>query len=128
MSMGRIVFAIVILQLAVHAQTGIITTIAGRTPINGAAVRGYDGDGGPAANSTLALANFNNQPCDPNRFEQTSHISVDPQGNLYIADSANNRVRRIDAAGTITTIAGTGEAVSGCQNLPDSPRLFGPSD
>ena len=44
----------------------------------------------------------------PTRFEQTSHISFDTKGNLYIADSNNQRIRRIDPAGVITTIAGDG--------------------
>ena len=45
----------------------------------------------------------------PNQFEQTSHIAFDAAGNLYIADSENQRIRRIDAAGIIKTIAGSGE-------------------
>src|SRR4051812_21218587 len=127
MPWARALLAALILQVAAHAQTGIITTVAGRTPVNGAPVRGFDGDGGPAIQAALALANFTNQPCDPNRFEQTSHLSVDAQGNVYFADSANQRVRRIDPAGVITTVAGTGEAVSGCPTtLPESPRLFSP--
>lgn len=68
--------------------SGIITTIAG----NGAA--GYSGDGGPATAAMLS------QPYD---------IKADAAGNVYIADVANSRVRRVDAAtGIITTFAGTG--------------------
>ena len=38
-------------------------------------------------------------------------VAVDPSGNLYIADTDNNRIRRVSAAdGTITTIAGTGDS------------------
>src|SRR2546425_9277602 len=37
-------------------------------------------------------------------------LAVDSVGNVYIADTLNNRVRRVDADGTITTVAGTGEA------------------
>ncbi len=65
---------------------GTITTVAGG---------GYDGDGGPA---TLA------------RLRQPSGVAVDPLGNLYIADSQNHRIRRVDTRGIISTIAGTGEA------------------
>ena len=64
---------------------GTVRTVAG----NG--VRGHSGDGGPAksaAVSPLALA-------------------VDPSGVLYIAELY--RIRKVDLAGTITTIAGTGE-------------------
>jgi uncharacterized protein (TIGR03437 family) len=124
MGLGRTVCAALILQVVAHAQTGIVTTIAGRTGVSG-----YDGDGRPAVEAALALGHVINQPpCDPARFEQPSHISVDAEGNVYIADSNNHRVRRIDPAGTITTVAGTGEAVAGCQQLPESPRLFGPAD
>jgi uncharacterized protein (TIGR03437 family) len=65
---------------------GTITTVAG----NGC---GYSGDGGPATGAEL---NFPNA------------VAVDNAGNLYIADTINNRVRKVAANGTITTIAGTG--------------------
>jgi len=66
---------------------GIIVTIAG----NGKA--GFSGDGGPASLSML------NTPYG---------IAIDKYENIYIADSANNRVRKISTDGIITTIAGTG--------------------
>ena len=121
-----------------HAQDGAISTIAGRTPVNGAPVRGFDGDGSAATNAALALANFVNT-CDPNRFEQTSHISLDSKGNIYFADSNNQRIRRIDTAGVITTVVGSGDPPqtdSRCQqtgSVGDSgsalaARLFNPSD
>lgn len=72
----------------VDAASGIITTYAG----TGEA--GYGGDGGPADRAALR---------EPNA------IDFDPAGNLYIADVADNRVRRVDAkTGVITTVAGTG--------------------
>src|SRR5258706_14271945 len=77
-------------------------TIAGRS------IRGYDGDGGPATAAALAFANLQNT-CDPNRFEQTSHLTVDTKGNIYFTDSNNQRIRRIDPSGNISTVAGTGE-------------------
>ena len=55
---------------------------------------GYSGDGGPAAEAQL---NF------------PAGLAVDKAGNLYIADTGNHCIRRVDASGTITTIAGTGE-------------------
>jgi uncharacterized protein (TIGR03437 family) len=67
---------------------GIISTVAG----NGG--EGFSGDSGPATSAAL------NIPSD---------VSVDPSGNLYIADAGNNRVRKVDAFGTITTVAGTAE-------------------
>lgn len=64
---------------------GIITTVAGTGQW------GFAGDGGPATQARLA---------------SPSHVALDVAGNLYIADSLNNRVRRVTPAGTITTIAG----------------------
>lgn len=66
---------------------GIITTVAG----NGQA--GYSGDGSPATNASLY-------------FPQT--LTMDAQGNLFIADSYNHRVREVDTNGIITTVAGNG--------------------
>lgn len=68
---------------------GIITTVAG----DGSIVGGFTGDGGPATTAKL------NGP---------SAVAVDASGNLYIADMSNNRIRMVNAVGTITTIAGTG--------------------
>ncbi|MEO8367863.1 MAG: SMP-30/gluconolactonase/LRE family protein [Candidatus Solibacter sp.] len=61
-----------------------------------------------AANGDIALANLQNR-CDPNRFEQTSHIFADKLG-LYLADTRNQRIRRFNPDGTATTIAGDGAA------------------
>jgi len=69
--------------------SGIISTIAGTgTP-------GFSGDGSPAT-----AAEFNNPP----------GVAVDATGNVYIADQFNNRVRKINSAGIVSTIAGTGVA------------------
>jgi PKD repeat protein len=72
----------------VHAN-GIITTAAGT------GVTGFSGDGGPAGSAEL------NTPLS---------VATDSQGDLYIADASNWRVRKVDASGTITTIAGNGTA------------------
>ncbi len=75
----------------VSAATGIITTVAGSSTC------GYGGDGGPATSAVLA----NHLP----------GLAVDQNGDLFIADYYNNRVREVAAAtGTITTIAGNGSA------------------
>jgi uncharacterized protein (TIGR03437 family) len=89
----------VLAQAAGVCQTGIITTLAGTT-------RGYSGDDGPAINAQIALANVQNE-CDPNRYEQTVHLSLDSAGNIYFADSNNQRVRRI-SKDTISTVVGSG--------------------
>ncbi|MFF8919022.1 hypothetical protein ACF08M_38435 [Streptomyces sp. NPDC015032] len=65
------------------------------TTIAGTGEYGYSGDGGPAAAARL---------CSPHG------VALDAQGNLYIADTGNQRVRRVSASdGTITTVVGTGE-------------------
>ena len=69
-------------------STGTITTIAGEGE------NGFDGDGGPAIQAQLA---------------SPTGVAVDGAGNLYLADQENHRIRQVDSAGTITTIAGRGE-------------------
>ena len=66
---------------------GIITTVAG----NGTS--GYSGDGGPAVEASL------NRPYE---------VALDVSGNLYIADSWNHCIRKVDTNGIITTVAGRG--------------------
>jgi sugar lactone lactonase YvrE len=73
----------------VDAQTGTITTIAGTGQ------PGFGGDGGPGAEAQLSVPHS---------------IDLDDQGNLYIADIGNHRIRRVVlATGIIDTVAGTGE-------------------
>jgi DNA-binding beta-propeller fold protein YncE len=81
----------------IDARTGVITTCAG----NGEP--GYSGDGGPALRARL------NEPYG---------IALDKAGNLYIADRHNHCVRRVDAAGHITTFAGDGTAGFGGDGGP----------
>src|SRR5687767_10922041 len=96
----RLCFGFALVTSMLPAQ-GVI--VAGR-----AGIQGFDGDNKPAATALISLANLRNQ-CGGGIFEQTSHISVDAKGHIYFADSANHRVRRIDPAGVITTVAGNGE-------------------
>ena len=70
---------------------GTITTVIG----GGGA--GFSGDGGPASDA---------------RIDRPQQIVVDPDGNVYFADSGNNRVRRIDTEGVVTTVAGNGRAAT----------------
>jgi streptogramin lyase len=105
---------------------GVVRRVAGkrREDPGGFFGCGYTGDGGPAADAS---------------FCQPSDVSLDPQGNVFIADTNNNRIRRIDATtGIITTVAGTGPsngfenyghgtycgdggpAVNACLNSPSS--------
>ncbi len=85
---------------------GVITTVAG----NGTA--GFSGDGGPATAATL------NGP---------EGVAVRADGAIAIADSTNERVREVDATGTIRTIAGTGTlGLSGDGGLPTAAQLSHP--
>lgn len=74
----------------IDASTGTITTVAG----NGTGA--FAGDGGPATAASLYYP---------------AGLALDAAGNLYIADSGNYRIRRVDASsGWITTVAGTGNS------------------
>jgi sugar lactone lactonase YvrE len=74
-------------------QQAAITSVAGNGRM------GFSGDGGKATDAQL------NMPF---------HCDFDRSGNLYIADTDNNRIRKVDAkTGVITTVAGNGQKVSG---------------
>ncbi|SBW29130.1 hypothetical protein FDG2_6480 [Candidatus Protofrankia californiensis] len=68
---------------------GTVVTVAGT------GTAGFTGDGGPAYQAELS---------------SPATTAVDSDGNVYVSDSSNQRIRKIDAIGTITTIAGTGTA------------------
>ncbi len=68
-------------------KNGIITTVAGT------GVMGYSGDGGPASAA---------------QFNDVETIVFDQNNNLYLADLTNAAIRKIDASGIVTTIAGNG--------------------
>jgi YD repeat-containing protein len=102
------------LYIAAYAQnrirkvspTGLITTVAG----NG--TQGYSGDGQAATKARL------NGPL---------RVAVDGQGNLFIADTGNHRIRKVNTNGTITTVAGTGVAgFSGDGGPATSAKLNNP--
>lgn len=76
---------------------GIINTVAG----DGQAA--FRGDGGPATAASLSYPNG---------------VAVDASGNLYIADTGNQRVRKVTAGGVISTVAGTGYASYGGDGGP----------
>ena len=88
-------------------RTGEITVIAGTGE------QGYDGDGLPG---TLATLHF------------PESAVADGAGNIFVADSLNHRIRKIDAqTGVISTVAGTGEpGFSGDNGPPHLAQLFKP--
>jgi sugar lactone lactonase YvrE len=85
--------------------SGVISTVAGTGAIiNGIGQGTYGGDGGLA---TSAMLNF------------PDSVAVDSAGNLYIADTSNYRIRRVDKnTGIITTVAGNG-------NVPQNKSTAG---
>jgi sugar lactone lactonase YvrE len=88
-------------------KTGLLETLAG----NGKC--GYSGDGGPATAASLK---------DP------AEVAYDRKDNLYIADAANNLIRRVDRkTGIITTVAGTRVAIYDGDGIATEKGLARPS-
>jgi sugar lactone lactonase YvrE len=83
---------------------GIIRTIAGQTRY------GYSGDGGPAVSAHL------NSPMG---------LALGPDGSVYIADSFNSRIRKVDPSGIITTVAGNGTLGAAGDNGPATQAQLG---
>jgi sugar lactone lactonase YvrE len=91
----------------VTAATGMITTIAGT------GTQGFTGDGG------IATAAEVNAP---------AAVLLDPAGNIYIADSGNNRIRKIAVTTSdIRTISGTAEGETGDGGPANLATMYGPS-
>ena len=87
-------------------SSGIISTFAG------AGIDGYSGDNGPASNAKIS---------------GPLGVAVDASGNLYIADYINNRIRKVNASGLITTIAGKGSfGYSGDGGAATNAELYYP--
>ena len=86
---------------------GVASTVAG----NG--VGGFGGDGGAAISAQLS---------------SPGGVSVDATGNLFIADTGNNRIRKVTPAGVISTVAGNGTVVGygGDGGPATSAQLHGP--
>lgn len=84
-------------------KTGQLTTVAG----NG--VKGYSGDGGPATEASL------NEPYE---------VRFDGQGNMYFVEMQNHLIRKVDAQGRISTIAGTGKPGYGGDGGPALAAQF----
>jgi sugar lactone lactonase YvrE len=90
-------------------RTGVITTFAGTGRPRGKPDRKAIGDGGPADRAVVVGARA---------------VCVDGQGNTYICEREGNAVRKVDARGIITTIAGTGQAGGTGDGGPALRALF----
>lgn len=89
----------------ISMSTGIMDTVAGT------GVAAYNADGIPALS-----ANF-----------RVTDITIDQQGNIFIADDGNDRVRKIDASGIIHTVAGTGiEGYNGDSIVATTAKVWNP--
>lgn len=95
---------------------GMIDTFAG----NG--MPGFSGDGGPAKMAQIKLPGGQSAP-------PAGRLVIDTKGQIFYADSGNNRIRKIDAAGTITTVAGNGDPTyAGDDGPATAASLARPSD
>ena len=80
--------------------------------VAGTGAFGFSGDGGPATAAQL---------------DNPRGVALDSAGNLYIADSTNNRIRQVDASGNISTFAGTGSSgFSGDGGPAAAAQIFAP--
>lgn len=82
------------IDLAKGGESSVVAGVEDRS--------GFEGDRGPASKALL------NGP---------TGLAVDPAGRVYIADTGNNRIRRVETDGTIVTLAGTGEAGANGNNV-----------
>jgi len=83
---------------------GVVTTLAGKASTFGSA----DGTGAEA------------------RFDEPFGVAVDSAGNVYVADSANHTIRKVTAAGVVTTLAGTARMTGGADGDGAAARFYGP--
>ena len=89
-----------------------VTPSGTTTILAGTRTSGFNGDGGPATKAWL---------------DTPYGVAVDHSGNVYIADSENNRIRKVDTKGIITTVAGTDKrGYSGDGGLAINAQLYAP--
>lgn len=91
---------------SVDLATGRETFVGGNDRTSG-----FAGDGGPATTA---------------KFGGPRAVALDATGNIYLADTGNNRVRKIDTAGIITTIAGTGDEADAGDGGPATSASLSP--
>jgi uncharacterized protein YjiK len=84
---------------------GVVTTLAGTAGMGGSA----DGTGAAA------------------RFYHPTGVAVDSTGNIYVADAANSTIRKVTAAGVVTTLAGTAGTSGSADGTGSAARFYGPT-
>ena len=94
---------VVCLQIFKKPPIGGVVRIAGLGP------SGSSGDGGPALNAT---------------FNSPDGLAIGSDGSLYVADLGNNKIRKIDPLGVVTTVAGTGATGNSEDNGPATSATF----
>ncbi len=97
------------LSVAGQAQTPAIEPAAVITTFAGDGTSSYGGDGGLAKNAQVG---------------RVTDVAADATGNIYIADGQNNRIRRVDRDGIISTFAGTGAAGYNGDNIPATQAML----
>ncbi len=91
-----------------RVAAGVITTVAG------SGIKGYQGDGPDATKIALS---------------SPGGVAADADGNLYIADAENNRIRMVRVDGSVRTLAGTGvRGFTGDNGLAVAAQIAGPLD
>jgi len=104
---------------SVYAADGLNCLVVKATPsgslhvVAGNGFCGYSGDGGPATSAAIVFP---------------SGIAVDSADSLYISDPVNERIRKISAKGTITTVAGTGQIEYSGDNGPAISASLDPGE
>ncbi|MBY0230043.1 MAG: hypothetical protein K2W96_12235 [Gemmataceae bacterium] len=92
----------------IDLKTGTISTVAG------SGKKGYEGDAGPATKAA---------------FNEILALAVTPEGDLYLCDRLNRRIRKVDGkTGIVTTVAGTGKVGDGAEGVATRQPMVEPHD
>ena len=86
-------------------------------PFAGTSTAGFGGDGGPAIAALLGGADPNDRS-----YPDVEGTAVASDGSVYLTDNANSRIRKVDANGMITTVAGSGAGATQAMEVRLSRR------